>query len=157
MPISLGIDIEEMYSFKRGEQKAKKETILNLYKLNVLSIDQIAKAVGSSVSMVKRIIDESKSASNWHVPTMTYASRITANHQIMLGKPVINRTRITVELILRKLSEGATPADLVTMYPHLEEVDILAALQYAAAVLSNEDSLEQSVWLSPTRTLIIPW
>ena len=60
---------------------------------------------------------------------MTYASRITANHQVMLGKPVIKGTRITVELILRKLSEGATPADLVTMYPHLEEADILAALQ----------------------------
>ena len=48
----------------------------------------------------------------------------------MLGKPVIKGTRITVELILRKLAEGATPADIVTMYPHLEEADVLAALQY---------------------------
>ncbi|MBO0938351.1 DUF433 domain-containing protein [Fibrella sp. HMF5335] len=59
-----------------------------------------------------------------------YASRITANHQVMLGKPVIKGTRITVELILRKLSEGATPADLLTMYTHLEEADILAALEF---------------------------
>lgn len=75
---------------------------------------------------------------------MDYATRITANHQVMLGKPVIRGTRITVELILRKLSESATPANLVSMYPHLVEADILAALHYAAAVLANEEMLEQS-------------
>lgn len=76
---------------------------------------------------------------------MTYDTRITANHRFILGKPLIKSTRITVELVLRKLSEGATPADLVTMCPHLEEADMLAALQYAAAILSNEEVLEQSV------------
>jgi uncharacterized protein (DUF433 family) len=70
---------------------------------------------------------------------MTYTNRITADYQVMLGKPIIKGTRITVELILRKLSEGATPADLVTMYPHLELADVLAALEYAAAVLANEE------------------
>jgi uncharacterized protein (DUF433 family) len=57
----------------------------------------------------------------------------------MLGKPVIKGTRLTIELILRKLSEGATTADLLTMYPALQEADVLAALNYASNVLANEE------------------
>ena len=37
----------------------------------------------------------------------TYSQRIVADHRVMLGKPVIKGTRITVELILRKLAQGA--------------------------------------------------
>ncbi|MGA0557055.1 DUF433 domain-containing protein [Larkinella sp. VNQ87] len=59
---------------------------------------------------------------------MNYRERITADHQIMLGKPVIKGTRITVELLLRKMSEGATVPDLLRMYPHLQEADVFAAL-----------------------------
>ena len=44
-------------------------------------------------------------------------SRIEMNVKVMLGKPVIRGTRIPVELILRKLSEGATEADLLDAYP----------------------------------------
>ena len=55
---------------------------------------------------------------------MNYRERIESDYQIMLGKPVIKGTRITVELILRKLSEGATTSDLIAMYPHLQEADI---------------------------------
>lgn len=73
---------------------------------------------------------------------MNYRERITADHQIMLGKPVIKGTRITVELLLRKLSEGATTTDLLGMYPHLEEADVLAALMYASDVLANEAVLD---------------
>lgn len=70
---------------------------------------------------------------------MGYRDRITASHDIMLGKPVIKGTRITVELILRKLADGATTADLMAMYPHLQEADVLAALSYAADVLATEE------------------
>ena len=59
--------------------------------------------------------------------------RIIADSAIMLGKPVIRGTRLTVELLLRKMSEGATAADLLKMYPQLEAADIEASLQYAAA------------------------
>ena len=59
----------------------------------------------------------------------------------MLGKPVIKGTRITVELILRKLSEGATTSDLLAMYPHLQEADVLAALMYASEVMANEEMI----------------
>lgn len=57
----------------------------------------------------------------------------------MLGKPVIKGTRMTVELLLRKLSEGATAQDLTAMYPHLEEVDIRAALMYVSDIVANEE------------------
>ena len=56
----------------------------------------------------------------------------------MLGKPVIRGTRIPVELILRKLSEGATEADLLDAYPRLTRADIQAAFAYAADTLSHE-------------------
>lgn len=72
---------------------------------------------------------------------MNYRDRITANHQVMLGKPVIKGTRITVELILRKLSEGATTTDLLVMYPTLAEADVFAALTYASDLLANEEMI----------------
>lgn len=68
-----------------------------------------------------------------------YTNRITASHEIMLGKPVIRGTRLTVELLLRKMSEGASAADLVQMYPQLEPADVEAALAYASALLAQEE------------------
>jgi len=49
-----------------------------------------------------------------------------------MGKPVIRGMRITVELILRKLAEGATEADLLDAYPRLTGEDIRAAIAYVA-------------------------
>ncbi len=65
-------------------------------------------------------------------------SRIAVDPEVMLGKPVIRGTRIPVELILRKLSEGATEADLLDGYPRLTHEDIQAALAYAADTLAHE-------------------
>lgn len=67
--------------------------------------------------------------------------RIVFNPDLMLGKPVIRGTRITVELILRKLGEGATTADLLDAYPHLTAEDIRAAMTYAADTLAHEDTV----------------
>ena len=58
--------------------------------------------------------------------------RIEVDPEVMLGKPVIRGTRITVELILRKLDEGATETDLLDAYPRLTRQDIQAALTYTA-------------------------
>lgn len=71
-----------------------------------------------------------------------YRDHITSDHQIMLGKPVIKGTRITVELILRKLAEGATPQNITALYPHVTAEDVSAVLLYAAEVLSNEEFIE---------------
>jgi len=56
----------------------------------------------------------------------------------MLGKPVVRGTRIPVELIIRKLSEGATEADLLDACPRLTREDIQAALAYAADTVAHE-------------------
>lgn len=64
--------------------------------------------------------------------------RIEVNPDVMLGKPVIRGTRIPVELVLRKLGEGATEADLLDAYPRLTQEDIRAALAYAADSLAHE-------------------
>jgi uncharacterized protein (DUF433 family) len=71
--------------------------------------------------------------------------RIEINPDVMLGKPVIRGTRIPVELILRKLAEGATHEDLLDAYPRLTETDIRSALAYAASSLAHETILIQAV------------
>lgn len=63
---------------------------------------------------------------------MTLADRVEVDPRVVLGRPVIRGTRIPVELILRKLSEGASEADLVEAYPRLMSDDIHAAMRYAA-------------------------
>lgn len=67
-------------------------------------------------------------------------NRIEINPKIMLGKPVIRGTRIPVELLIRKLSEGATEEDLLDAYPGLTAEDIKAAMVYAADTLAHEET-----------------
>lgn len=72
------------------------------------------------------------------------AGRIEINPAVMLGKPVIRGTRIKVELLLRKLAEGASEADLLDAYPNLSTDDIRAAINYAADAIAHEDWIEGS-------------
>jgi uncharacterized protein (DUF433 family) len=60
----------------------------------------------------------------------------------MLGKPVIKGTRIPVELIVRKLGEGASVEGLLDGYPNLKKEDIQTTLLYAADTLGNEMVIE---------------
>ena len=69
---------------------------------------------------------------------MDYRNYIESNPSVMLGKPVIKGTRLTVEIILQKLSEGATVDQLIAAYPALKPEDISAVLAYASDVISNE-------------------
>jgi uncharacterized protein (DUF433 family) len=79
----------------------------------------------------------------WNMAGVTL-ERIEINPEVMLGKPVIRGTRIPVELVLRKLSEGATENDLLEAYPRLTRPDIQAAFAYAANTLSHETILVQA-------------
>ncbi len=63
------------------------------------------------------------------------AARIVSNPDVMLGKPVVEGTRITVELILEKLSTGESVEDILDSYPHLTREGVLAAIKFAADVL----------------------
>ena len=74
-------------------------------------------------------------------PPMPPRDRIEINPKIMLGKPVIRGTRITVELMVRKIGEGASEDDVVRAYPGLTTKDVRAALVYAADVIAHEDSI----------------
>lgn len=61
--------------------------------------------------------------------------RIEINPGVMVGKPVIRGTRITVELILEKLAAGRTREQILKSYPRLTPQDITAALEFAAQSL----------------------
>lgn len=65
--------------------------------------------------------------------------RIDINPAIMFGKPVIKNTRITVEQILRKLAGGMSIEEIITDHPHLNRKDILAAQEFAADYLADEE------------------
>ena len=62
--------------------------------------------------------------------------RIETNPKVMLGKPVIRGARLTVEIILEKLSSGMTPEEIQMEYPFIQADDIRAALLYASEFLS---------------------
>jgi uncharacterized protein (DUF433 family) len=70
---------------------------------------------------------------------MNRHERISIDPAVMVGKPVIKGTRITVELILRKIADGYSEPDLLDAYPHLTSEDIRAAIAYAADVVALED------------------
>ncbi len=65
--------------------------------------------------------------------------RIDINAAVMMGEPVIRGTRITVELILRNLAEGAPESELLENYPHLKPEDIRAAIAYGAASVAHKE------------------
>lgn len=67
-----------------------------------------------------------------------YATLIEVNPAIMLGKPVVKNTRITVELILEELSAGKMMSDLLAAHPRLTQEGILAALAFAADAIKGE-------------------
>ncbi len=73
-------------------------------------------------------------AGNWR-------DRIAMDPRVMCGKPVIQGTRIPVDLIVRKMAEGSTEADLLDGYPNLTLGDVRAALAYAAASVALEEDL----------------
>lgn len=64
---------------------------------------------------------------------------IIRNPEIFGGKPIIANTRISVEIILKKMSEGASFDDLNKMYPQISNLEILACLEYASNIISNEE------------------
>jgi len=68
--------------------------------------------------------------------------RITTNPKIMLGKPSIRGTRLTVELILEKLAAGVSEEEILKSYPILEKEDIRACLLFASKSLSLSEILE---------------
>lgn len=63
--------------------------------------------------------------------------RITLNPEVMVGKPVIRGTRLTVEYIVNLLAHGATALEILAEYDGLTQEDIQACLLFAARALEN--------------------
>ena len=70
--------------------------------------------------------------------------RIEINPDVMQGKPVVGGTRVPVELLLRKLADGASFEELLDAYPRLTTDDIRACLVYAADTIAHEFVLAPS-------------
>jgi len=68
--------------------------------------------------------------------------RITANSNILGGKPIIRGTRISVEFILNLLASEVSEEEILEDYTHLTKEDINASLRYAARSCKNEIYLE---------------
>ena len=73
---------------------------------------------------------------------MNYQELIERRPEIMMGKPIIKGTRITVEHVMRKLAGGYTVEGLLKSYPHLTHDQIKAALEFTADMLANEEIIE---------------
>ncbi len=65
--------------------------------------------------------------------------RIVFDPKILAGKPIIQGTRISVELVLELLASGMSAEEIIKEYPHLKKADILAAIDYAAKALKHEE------------------
>ena len=72
-------------------------------------------------------------------------NRISVNPKVMLGKPVIRGTRLTVEFILGILAQGDTVEDILAEYPGLIREDIHACLLFASRSLQDVDFMPLSV------------
>jgi uncharacterized protein (DUF433 family) len=73
---------------------------------------------------------------------VNYKDYIERRPDVMLGKPLIKGTRITVELIMRKFAGGYTLDQLLVAYPQLNRDQISAAFEYAADIIANEEYFE---------------
>jgi uncharacterized protein (DUF433 family) len=65
--------------------------------------------------------------------------RIEFDPEVMLGKPVIRSTRITVEIILEKIAAGCPIEEVLAEYPRLTRDDVLAAVAYARQAIGTDE------------------
>ena len=76
---------------------------------------------------------------------MAWEDRIDRNPEVLVGKPVVTGTRISVELVLELLADGWDEGEVLEGYPSLSRDDIRACLHYAAAALRAERARPISV------------
>ena len=69
---------------------------------------------------------------------MDWRERIELNPEVLVGKPVIKGTRLSVEFIITRLAQGRAYEELLNSHPGLTRDDILACLAYASELLESE-------------------
>jgi uncharacterized protein (DUF433 family) len=75
--------------------------------------------------------------STWTYPPSMSESRVVADHRIMDGMPCIRGTRIPVATVVGLLAKGQSVVEILADYPQLAEEDVRAALEFAAAAVSE--------------------
>jgi uncharacterized protein (DUF433 family) len=76
---------------------------------------------------------------------MTWKERIVLNPEILVGKPTIKGTRISVEFIIDLLASGWSYDDIFENYPGITKDDILACLSYVSDILHSETAFPLNV------------
>jgi uncharacterized protein (DUF433 family) len=74
---------------------------------------------------------------------MNWRDHIHSDPGILGGKPVVKGTRISVELILEYLAEGAPVGEIIEAFPHIKQADVLAAIAFTHDLLVKEASAAQ--------------
>ena len=69
---------------------------------------------------------------------MDWKDRIEVNPAVLVGKPIIKGTRISVELILDRMADGWTMEDVLASYPGISREDVLAALSFSSELFKEE-------------------
>jgi len=69
---------------------------------------------------------------------MTWENRITIDPDVLVGKPIIKGTRISVEFVIDLLARGWTVEQVLEEYDHLTREDVQACLAYASDTLKSE-------------------
>lgn len=70
---------------------------------------------------------------------MNWRDYITSDPEILVGKPLVKGTRLSVDMVLDRLADGWTAADLFKSYPRLTPEGLQAVFAFAAEVLRDED------------------
>jgi uncharacterized protein (DUF433 family) len=70
---------------------------------------------------------------------MDWRGRITSDPSVLVGKPIVKGTRISVDLILGWMANGWSVEDILESYPHITREDVQAALAFAAEMLREEE------------------
>ncbi|MBS3080027.1 DUF433 domain-containing protein [Candidatus Pacearchaeota archaeon] len=69
---------------------------------------------------------------------------IVVDYNVMVGKPVIDGTRIPIDLIIELMAQGTTTNEILEDYPNLKKEDIITVLEYVAKVVRGESILPVS-------------
>ena len=68
-----------------------------------------------------------------------WKTRIVVNPNVMVGKPVIKGTRITVEAIIGRVAQEMTFDEILQDFPHIRKEDIQAAIRYAESLVAGDE------------------
>ncbi len=141
-PMSLSLltqhRVERPYGMEGGEPGAPGRQRLVRASGEELDLPPIAAA---EVEPGDRLILETPGGGGWGEPAMPedLLKRIEIDPEVMLGKPVIRGTRITVEIVLEKIAAGCPIQEILDEYPRLTRDDVLAAVAYARQAIGTDE------------------